>query len=189
MESINLKEKGIIDFKNKLDKVFNEMDYYIKSNNITPIYKGMFQNKANNIPNMLTMEGTFYFYLIFTNDKALVFGFNENLKKINFKSYDKNLYNDFCLKKGDPSIVILNFKGSKATESNQYFLYDNFLESDPDLTIFTEFLSSQNFNENYKLKENKPTGYRFWKITSVVYSILILVFVIAVIYGLLNTKH
>lgn len=91
MESINLKEKGIIDFKNKLDKVFNEMDYYIKSNNITPIYKGMFQNKANNI----------------------------------------------------------------------HFLYDNFLESDPDLTIFTEFLSSQNFNENYKLKENKPTGYGF----------------------------
>ncbi len=154
MGKSNLSKKTF-DFKNKLNEVLNEMDCYIKNNNIIPIYKGMFKNKANNTYNILTMQGT----------------------------------NDFCLKKGDPSIVILNFKDFKnnnSINSNQYFLYNNFLEFDPELHIFAKFLSSQNFNKNQKLKKNKQTGYKFWKSMSLFYSAFFILFIIAGAYALLR---
>ena len=177
-ESLNNKfnNKYINGAKNSFilkDLVLGELDREEGTENL--IYKNDFYvNKENSGPNILTMGGGFYFYSLLYKDRIVIYEL-DNFFKVNkrnsYKIKDiesfKVMVEDYCIK-----IVMKN-----VDVKDTFFMFDFKKEN---LLEFEKKLDSLNIKDLTGTKKTgkdirRPVGYKFWYLTSLIYSIFIVI--------------
>ena len=177
-ESLNNKfnNKYINGAKNSFilkDLVLGELDREEGTENL--IYKNDFYvNKENSGPNILTMGGGFYFYSLLYKDRIVIYEL-DNFFKVNkrnsYKIKDiesfKVMVEDYCIK-----IVMKN-----GDVKDTFFMFDFKKEN---LLEFEKKLDSLNIKDLTGTKKTgkdirRPVGYKFWYLTSLIYSIFIVI--------------
>ena len=162
------------------DLVLGELDREESTENL--IYKNDFYvNRENTGPNILTMGGGFYFYSLLYKDRIVIYELDNFFKVSKRNSYKikdienfKVMVEDYCIK--------LVMKNGEVKDT--FFMFDFKKENLLDFEKKLDSLNIKNLTGTKKTGKDirRPVGYKFWYLTSIIYSIFIVIALISVLY-------